>query len=186
MSDHAPNFTARVRITYRVQGGLHRSVSRLARGSTIEDASTLVSGLDIAIANMNPHIYADWEFIDASWAPEDQDTFDPLGTGFVTVVGGQATTIRTNSAKAVQMTLPYTGPGGQHGFFNLYGSAFFPGLDLGADDFRVTGLEEPDVASYADAMNALPIVGGAGNGVVFKQYVNVHFNRKAERRVRNG
>lgn len=186
MPNFAPNYTPRVRVTYRVQGALHRLVARIARGSDISAAETAIADLDTAISQLNDRLYVDWEFVGADFCDQDSNLFDPLAVSFSLTVGTIATGTRPGTQKALELTCPYRTSNNGHGFVALYGTGFSPGTEGSTGDFRVTAGEDADVLNFIEALQSAPWVGGNNNSARFKNYVNIHFNRRWERRVRNG
>lgn len=186
MADFAPTYTARVRITYRVQTHLHRLGLRLARGSSEGDGAAASALVATAVATLNASLWTDWEYVQTEFCPEDSAFFLPVVADWSAVVGAVSTAARTPVRGAVEATLPYTTNGGHKSFFALYGTVFTPESSGVSDDFRLTPTELATVGDYRAAWEEIDWVGGDNRPGHTKLYLNIHYNRKWERRIRGG
>lgn len=186
MADYAPNYTGRVRIVYQVQSKTHRLGFRIARGSTSSDAVAQADLMAAAVAELNADIYTDWTYIGAEYAEEDQPFFIPITSDWSGVVGTLSVASRAESAAAMQVTCPYITSGGHKSFVTLYGTGYIPTNSQPGSDFRILNAERAAVAAFTAALGSLDTVGGDNLNLGFKPYVNIHYNRRWERRVRNG
>lgn len=185
MPDYAPNFTSRLHWLYACQGKNHVATFRFQITDTIATAvahaEELVTALTAFIA---AHGYTDLTTRGWEWCEADSTVFLPIGS-VPGPVGEVSTTGRPINQVAMQCTLPYRTIAGGHGFFNFYGLNFNV-YGSPEQDFRVLATEDSAVADLVANMSPIGFRGGDNQAIVVKPYVNIGFNARWKRKVRNG
>lgn len=185
MPDYAPNYTPRVKLRYSCQGRNHVLVVRAPRDTTTVEALAIVEQLGAALTTFgDDHLYVDFATTGWEYAAQDTTIFLPLVTA-VTVTGAKSAVGRPINQIAMQMTMPYRTDSGGHGFLCLYGTDFNV-YGSTEQDFRVLSNEDLAVETLHDSVQLIALVGGDNANPVFKPYVNIGFNARWKRRVRNG
>ena len=176
MVDFAPNWTARLRVTYEVQGLRHRCVMRALR--PFATTASAMAGKFITFLNeITNLVWDDFNILGYDFAAQDSDVFLPA-TGFTGLIGSATTGLRTPGHAIVQTRFEATSAGGSRTALVLFGLAFTPGVSLGAENFRVTTLENADVAAGVVALNEIApgFAGADGSLAVWRPYVNIKHN----------
>jgi len=185
MPDYAPNFTSRLHWLYACQGKNHVATFRFQITDTIATAAAHVEEL---ITALTPFIeargYSDLTTRGWEWAEADSTIFLPVTTA-ATLSGTQSTTGRPINQVAMQVTLPYRTIAGGHGFFNFYGTNYNV-YGSPEQDFRVLATEDSAVDDLVTNMSPIGFRGGDNQEIVIKPYINIGFNARWKRKVRNG
>ena len=190
MADYAPNSTARLRLIYSAGRAGTRSfglrVSRSANAADLVDlAESASAALDAFSLNFrNSMLGVRWEY-----ALADSNTFLPLGTDVPTFPNKSVFDPADRSADAIQATFSGRSTGGARARMVLYG------LDINTitgtgQDFKVTVVEKPTIATFVAAINAAVSVGGKtfvgadNQQVQFYEYYNLKHNDYYVRQIR--
>jgi hypothetical protein len=185
MPDYAPTFTSRLHWLYACQGKNHVATFRFQITDTIELANAHATELVTAMtAFAEEHFYTDLETRGWEWAEADSTVFIPIPSP-EPPVGGVSTTGRPPNQIAMQCTLPYRTIQGGHGFFNFYGTNFNV-YGTPEQDFRVLASEDSAVADLITNFSPIGFRGGDNQEIIIKPYVNIGFNARWKRKVRNG
>lgn len=186
MGDYAPNYTARLKFEYQVQGKRHVLITRYPTVKTIANAAVLAAELYDALSNLAPLIYSDWALTDVSWCERNGLTFLPVSWLPPDALGSASTTGRPANQAAMQATFPYKTTAGGRGYIALFGTKANVYGDA-EQDFRVYSTEDANVEATVTALNALDLAGNDAAAVAgFKPYMNVSLNRRWVKRLRNG
>lgn len=185
MADHAPNYTARYRVRYRVLGQVHTMLFRISRATANPaSAGDLISSDVLTIAA--PLMFADWAVIGADVAQEDSDVFLP--TTSLPVVSGQS--VMTGDISHIPLYCSFVGrsTSGKRAALFLYGFNVSPhAADNTANDYRIMATENSVVSDVVEALNshtASGLVANDNSPIVWYPYINVGLNSYYQRRAR--
>lgn len=186
MADFAPNYTSRFRIKYSTQGRNHSLTWRVSSDEVSPAAVTTKMGAFLAA--IQGFLYTDWTIISADWALADSDIFLPTALP-ANPVGASNVAVEPQSSDA--MAVSWVGRstlGGRARFF-IYGmdTAGLLATATG-DDWRITSVESPDIASGVTVLdNETPSLVANDDAVVnWYPYVNLKYNDRWVRKMRQG
>lgn len=186
MGDYAPNYTARLKFVYSVQGKRHTLVTRWRTSDTIAQATARATVLYDALSNLGTKIYADWQLLSVSWCERNANIFLPVEFSPTDPLGSASTTSRPNNQAAVEVTFPYATSAGGHGYIALFGTSFSV-YGTAEQDYRIYSTEDASVANTVTNLNLCPLAGNDAAPVAgFQPYANISLNRRWVRKLRNG
>lgn len=186
MADFAPNYTARYRVRYSVQGNTHTMLWRVA--SDTESVVGIAAKVSLFLADLEGSLWSDWSVLGADFAPADSDIFLPT-TAPDQPTGAGSTGSRANSDKAYACSFVGRSTGGNKARMFLYGTVFAASLRSGIeDDFRILSSENGDVSAAIVRLNETSpaLVANDDNVATWYEYVNVKHNDRWVRRLRRG
>jgi hypothetical protein len=188
MPDFAPNFTPRIKVSYRVQGASHSMLFRTPRGIAVGDIAPYVAVIQDFLDGLAQSMWTDWAVLNTSFCAEDSDIFLPC-TGPSSPTGIINTSARVDDDKPA--TISFVG----RSTFGLRAAVFVFGTSLNArtqpptsGDWRYTGAEQPAVADALAALNGLSpaLAANDGNDVTWYPYANAKYNDHWVSKARRG
>lgn len=155
MPDFAPNFTARVKLTYSVFGDIHkcgiRIVASAAQSAAVAAAKSLLNDIFVAV---QPHMTATIQLLDLEYSAANSTFFAPVSLTGLTATGDINAGVLEGD-EIVQTTWSGRSIGGHKGKFVLFGLVWGIG-HADVNDFVVTGTEKPAVATVAALLPSVP------------------------------
>lgn len=187
MPDFAAVDTPRVRVHYRVQALDHSIEGRMPIDDTIINAPDYINILTDMLTALVGSRYSDWSVLGYDFRAQDSEVAIPISAGSVTApaAGTVSTSGRVAGQAAAQMRFEGRSTGGSKCSITLFGTNWL--LTGVSEDFRITYAENSGVANAIDALNNMTTQLRAidGQPVVWKQYVNLKYNDRVMRRLRN-
>lgn len=186
MADFAPNFTPRVKMTYKAGNKPHSLIVRGVRGSTIADAPALANRIAVFVHELRIYLYSDFAWKSVSWCDQDSEVFLPVSVSLLAPGGEASPTARIAADDAIQVRAEGVSASGARTSFSIYGLLFRPSAGSTAD-FRVYGSE---LAEVNTAIGALTEIGGAqlysadGALAMWHNYLNYKYNNYYTTRLR--
>lgn len=179
MADYVPQWTARYRLTYSVQGHEHDMIFRWARGAPIVVAD-MVAKVKAFLDQTASVRWTDWTALRAALAVQDSVVFNPT-TLPAPNAGTAAITTRATSAAAFYWQFQGRSQAGGRASYYLYGVSGAAAIAVGGDvasDFRLTSAESAVVLNAYSALNTgnPTLAANDGFGLLFYNYVNTKYN----------
>lgn len=178
MADFAPNFTPRVKMTYKAGTKPHSLIVRGPRGMAPGDAADLANRIAVFVHELRIYLYSDFIWKSVSYCAEDSEVFLPVSVSLLAPGGQVNPSARIAADDAIQVRAEGVSAGGSRTSFSIYGLQFRPSAGSTAD-FRVYGAELGEVNT---ALGALTEIGGellySADGAVamWHNYLNYRYN----------
>ena len=187
MPDFAPNYTARLRVTYTVAGATHHTTWRLPAASGYADIGVYAAKFIALLDIMDAKIWSDFTINSWSYQLADGVIFLPFGGAFW-AAGGVSPSGRSPSQKALALSFVGRSVAGQRAAFFLYGVATNPMTDTDTSDFRIHSAEDTIIGNAVGILNdtSPSLVANDNEDVIWYEYANVKYNDYWTRRLRQG
>lgn len=176
MADYAPNFTPRYKVRYQGGGHTHTQLWRPPPGAVLADMVTFALMLGGFYDTLADVLYDDTVVVDASFALENSDVFLPAAAP---VIGGALLfSTRLQQEEALAVSFIGRSTAGQPWRIFMFGTAYYPGIGSGAQNYRVTAAEGAAVADATAFLNGASgdFVASDGVATVTYPYINVKPN----------
>jgi len=186
MADFAPNFTPRLKLTYRVQSVNHSFTWRLPRGTHIAGVGPYVAKQTAFLAALQGLMFNDWTVLTNAFSEEDVDIFLPVATPTQPTGAGDLSA-RKPENKANFLQFVGRGTAGSKGSFYVYGCVVEVDSAVGGD-YRVTTLENSAISGSVGILTETgdPLVAIDNSDMRWYSYVNLKANDHYVHKVRNG
>jgi hypothetical protein len=189
MRDIAPNYTARVKLTYSSAGATH---SMQFRGPRTTDAAGAVAIADKAVAFLNALSNArfeDWQLLSTQWCAADSDLFFDISPT-ITLNAGAVTNPTTFKPiyKAQYFQFVGKSAAGSRVSVYLYGVNADELSSAGFADFRVFNSENSAIATAQGVLNenAPSFYAADNNAALWRPYANIKSNDHWVHKARRG
>lgn len=185
MSDYAPNYTNRYRLSYSSQGQVHKMAFRYG-GITPTPPGPAVATSVLAFLNaLTAQRHADWSILGADAQQAAASFFAPAPTPGDPDTG---TGLAVAGAKPAYISFQGLSVLGNRASIVIFGVDIDPIQDAPTtqSDYRVTATEAPWVANAVTALQAAPFCAIDGASITWYLYANVGLNAYYQRKARAG
>lgn len=189
MASYAPNFTARVKLSYSALSANFTQTWRHGTGTAPIDIIDGLRPFYDAIAALLP---SNFSFSGAETAAQGQDFFLPSSLSELETFEGTATNIISDLTEFRASALQFTGKTvtGNPWRVSVYSSLVAPFNVNSAslsDDFRISASDSTAIAGAIGALELLGVaglVGNDGNPIIIRPYANIIISRYRINRIR--
>lgn len=190
MADFAPNSTARIRLLYSIGRAGNRTFGlRVNRGATPAQLLAIAEDVSIALDGFSVTLRGSWTPTRWEYALTDSNTFLPMAAALPTLPNKQIGDPIDRSSDAIAATFSGRGANGSRARAVIYGLSINTITGTG-QDFKVTSIEQPTLAVFTAALNALGqgssehLVAADNSRVTFYPYYNLKHNDYYVRQIR--
>lgn len=188
MPDFAPNYTHRIRVSYRAAGANHSQLWRVLPPADVTTRALAFGTIQSFYDSLSSVLADDAAVLSVTEAFVDSDIFLPAGFA-LTMTGSLSMATFGPSKKASATSWVGRSVAGLRAIVFMYGLIHnMSDSELPGNDFRVTAAESAYVADSVGVLNggSTGLAANDGNPVSWYSYVNVKYNDYWVRKVRQG